>query len=137
MEYLKKSLKILIVDDNETDLELLEAILVKIGFEQIITARSGSEAIRLAKEHQPGLFFIDVMMPEMTGGEFRELLKEDPATKDIPVVFISGIISKAEESQLGGQLASGDLIVAKPFSVTSIAEVIVSALKKSRKSYLE
>jgi len=135
MEELRKNLKILIVDDNETDLELLEAILVKIGFEQVIPASSGREAFELAKEHHPGLCFVDVMMPEMTGGEFRELLKESPATEDIPVIYISGIISKAEESQLGGQLASGDLIVAKPFSVTSIAEVIVTALKRTGKSY--
>ena len=135
MDELKKNLKILIVDDNETDLELLEAILVKIGFEQVLTAKSGPEAFELVKEQTPGLCFVDVMMPGMTGGEFRELLKESPATQDIPVIYISGIISKAEESQLGGQLASGDLIVAKPFSVTSIAEVIVTALKRSGKSY--
>ena len=109
MVELKKNLKILIVDDNETDLELLEAILVKIGFEQVFTAKSGPEAF--------------------------ELLKESPATQGIPVIYISGIISKAEESQLGGQLASGDLIVAKPFSVTSIAEVMVTALKRTGQSY--
>lgn len=135
MDELKKNLKILIVDDNETDLELLEAILVKIGFEQVFAAKSGPEAFELVKEQTPGLCFVDVMMPGMTGGEFRELLKESPATQNIPVIYISGIISKAEESQLGGQLASGDLIVAKPFSVTSIAEVMVTALKRTGQSY--
>ena len=131
MEYDKETLKILIVDDEEIDLDLLEVILLKLGFQNIIKSKSGKEAIKLAEEHQPDLFFIDVMMPGMTGGDFRGLLKENPATKDSPVIFISGIISKDEEKELGGRLASGDLIIAKPFSKDRIAEAIDAALGKA------
>ena len=131
MEYDKETLKILIVDDEEIDLDLLEAILLKLGFENIIKSKSGKEAIKLVDEHQPDLFFIDVMMPGMTGGDFRGLLKDNPATKDSPVIFISGIISKDEEKELGGRLASGDLIIAKPFSKDRIAEAIDAALGKA------
>ncbi len=134
MEFEKESMKILIVDDNEIDLELLEAILMKLGFQNIITSESGKEAIRLAEEHQPDLFFIDINMPGMTGGEFRGLLKQNPATKDIPVIFISGMISKEEEKELGGRFASGDFIIAKPFSGEKIAQVILAILGKAPES---
>ena len=69
------------------------------------------------------------MMPGMAGNEFWEFLKEKSTTKDIPVIFISGIISKEEEKAMGGKLVSGDLIVAKPFSIERITEVIIESLK--------
>ena len=131
MEFENASMKILIVDDNEIDLELLEAILMNLGFQNIIKSESGNEAIRLAEEHQPDLFFIDINMPGMTGGEFRGLLKKNPVTQDIPVIFISGMISKEEEKELGGRFASGDFIIAKPFSREKIAQVILAILGKT------
>ena len=131
MEFENASMKILIVDDNEIDLELLEAILMNLGFQNIIKSESGNEAIRLAEEHQPDLFFIDINMPGMTGGEFRGLLKKNPVTQDIPVIFISGMISKEEEKELGGRFASGDFIIAKPFSREKIAQVILAIIGKA------
>jgi len=124
----KESFKILIVDDNEIDLELLGDILMHLGFQNIIKSKSSPEAIRLAEEHSPDLFFIDIMMPEMSGDEFRGLLKERPATRNTPVIYISGIISKEEEKAISGRLSSGDLIVAKPFSRGIIARAILESL---------
>lgn len=137
MQYSKVTLKIQIIDDNEIDLDLLEAILRKMGFQNIVKSKTGEEAIRSAKKYEPDLFFIDIMLPGMSGGEFRELLKENPATANSPVIFISGIISKAEEKELGGQLKSGDVIIAKPFSKDRIAEAMVAALKKARGNLTE
>jgi putative two-component system response regulator len=134
MEFENESMKILIVDDNEIDLELLEAILMNLGFQKVMKSESGKEAIRLAEEHQPDLFFVDINMPGMTGGEFRGLLKQNPVTKDIPVIFISGMISKEEEKELGGRFASGDFIIAKPFSREKIAQVILAVLGKAPES---
>jgi len=124
----KENFKILIVDDDEIDLELLEDVLMRMGFEKIITAKSGSEAIRLTEEHSPDLFFIDIMMPEMSGDEFRGMLKENPATRNTPIIYISGIISQEEEKAIHGRLPSGDLIVAKPFSRGKIARAILQSL---------
>ena len=129
MIYNKENLKILIIDDNEIDLELLEVMLMRLGFQKIIKSKSAEEAIQLIKEYPPDLFFIDIMMPGMAGDEFRGLLKENSATKDIPVIFISGIISKKEEKDIEGRLKSGDIIVAKPFSKERITEAIAESLK--------
>jgi len=130
MVYNKENLKILIIDDNEIDLELLQAILMRMGFQKIIKSKSAKEAFGLIKENLPDLFFIDIMMPGMAGDEFRGLLKENFSTKDIPVIFISGIISKEEEKNMQGRLKSGDIIVAKPFSKERITEAINESLKK-------
>lgn len=134
MEINKETFKILIVDDNEIDLDLLEDILVRLGFENIIKSASGPEAIRLMETHSPDLFFIDIMMPEMSGDEFRGLLKERPATRNTPVIYISGIISKEEEKAISGRLPSGDLIVAKPFTGGKIARAILESLGLSPES---
>jgi len=131
MEINKDTFKILIVDDNEIDLELLEDVLMRMGFENIVTAKSGAEAIQLTEEHSPDLFFIDIMMPGMSGDEFRGLLKERPATRNTPVIYISGIISKEEEEAFRGRLPSGDLIVAKPFSRGKLARAILESLGMS------
>ena len=125
----KEDLEILIIDDNEIDLELLEAFLLRMGFLKIRKSTSAKEAVRLIAENPPDLFFIDILMPGMTGGEFRGLLKQNAVTKDIPVIFISGIISKEEEKDMRGRLKGGDIIVAKPFSSDRIAEAITESLK--------
>jgi CheY-like chemotaxis protein len=130
----KETFKILIVDDNEIDLDLLEDILMRLGFENIIKSKSGPEAIRLIEEHPPDLFFIDIMMPDMSGDEFRGLLKERPTTRNTPVIYISGIISKEEEKALSGRFPSGDLIVAKPFSRGKIARAILESLGMTSES---
>jgi two-component system response regulator CssR len=132
-----KNLKILIVDDDENVLDMLEAILMRMGFHKILKSRSCEEAGRLTKEDPPDLFFIDIMLPGMPGDEFRGLLKENSATQDTPVIFISGIISKEEEKDIGGRLAGGDVILAKPFSIERIAEAITESLKKKKRSGLQ
>ncbi len=59
----KEDLKILIVDDNEKDLKLLELRLTQLGFRNIIKARDGQEALKLAWRHLPDLICLDLMMP--------------------------------------------------------------------------
>ena len=131
MEYKKETLKILIVDDSKIDLDILESILMQLGFQNIIKSESGKEALRLVGKHQPDLVISDIMMPGLSGGEFRELLKENPDTRDIPVIFISSIITRKEEEERGGRLESGDFLIAKPYSIGRIAEAIDFALRKT------
>jgi len=131
MDFDKQGFTVLIVDDDELDLQLLEDILKQMGFQNIVTATSGSEAIRLTEAHTPDLFFIDIMMPEISGDQFRGLLKENPVTRSLPVIYISGIISKEEEKAIAGRLPSGELIVAKPFSRGKIARAILESLGKA------
>ena len=87
--------KILTVDDEERIVQLINDILSSKGYD-VLTAVSSKEAIRKSKKSSPDLIVMDIMMPDLDGAEAVKLLKEDPSTKDIPILFLSGIIMEAE-----------------------------------------
>jgi putative two-component system response regulator len=84
------SAKILVVDDYLSNVELLRRWLVSDGFE-VLTATSGVAALDLIARHHPDLVLLDVDMPDPNGFAVRERLRRDPATADIPVIFLSGL----------------------------------------------
>jgi two-component system KDP operon response regulator KdpE len=91
--------KILIVDDEKLILISTRIVLESVGY-GVLTAASGEEAISKAKEEQPGLILLDIMMPGIDGWETLSRLKEDSETKDIPVIIFT-----AREHSRGRQLA--------------------------------
>ena len=123
----KEKLKILIVDDNEKDLKLLELKLIQLGFRNIIKARDGQEAIKLALRHLPDLICLDLMMPKLDGGMVKERLKKDHKTKNIPTIVLSSIITKDEQKNMQ-YLKGGDIIIAKPYSSDELLEAIDKSL---------
>ena len=99
---------ILVVDDSLDNLTLLSSLLK--GTYKIKIANSGSKALTLARaEAKPDLILLDVMMPDMSGYEVCRLLKEDPATRHIPVIFLTSL-SSTEEERKGLALGAADFI---------------------------
>lgn len=82
--------RILVVDDNAQNLELLQAYLEDLGCE-IEVARDGAEAIELARQRVPDVVVLDVMMPRMSGFQVCERLKKDPATSGVPIVMVTAL----------------------------------------------
>jgi CheY-like chemotaxis protein len=122
--------KILVVDDEKKIRELLDLRLSSAGYE-VLQAKHGEEGVEQAKEHLPDLILMDVMMPRMDGGEAVKCLEEDPATKDIPVIFLTAIITKEEEDNqaFGIQLDTGKhRFIAKPFDPENLLNEIKKAL---------
>ena len=105
--------KVLIADDEIYMLRLLEMTFKKGGFE-VICCRDGQEALTTAVAIQPQLIVLDVMMPGLDGlGALRQL-KENPITKDLPVVVLS---SKGHAlTRIESELAGAALFLTKPFS---------------------
>jgi CheY-like chemotaxis protein len=103
---------ILIVDDNKVILRTLEKILLRAGY-SVIPLSLGREAIKVAKERVPDLIILDIMMPDMDGGDVAFILKNDPVTKDIPIVFLSSLVTKREEQSSSKR--HGIYFIAKPF----------------------
>ena len=103
---------ILIVDDNPTNLEVLSDSLNQSGF-QIAVAIDGESALEQVSYHTPELILLDVMMPGIDGFETCRRLKENPATYEIPVVFMTAL-SDAENKVKGLSLGAIDYIT-KPF----------------------
>ncbi|MCA9299207.1 MAG: response regulator [Phycisphaerales bacterium] len=85
-----KAASILIADDNEQNLELLEAYLEDLGC-TIRSARDGREAIESIHEAPPDLVLLDVMMPRMSGFQVCARIKGDEATRSIPVIMVTAL----------------------------------------------
>ena len=81
---------ILVVDDNEQNLELLLAYLEELPC-RVSTARDGIEALDAVHASRPNLVLLDVMMPRMSGFQVCARLKQNPATRDIPVVMVTAL----------------------------------------------
>ena len=114
--------KILIVDDEEEVLSLLSKILQRVNYE-IISATTGAKALDLARENVPDLIILDVILTDINGTDIAATLAEDPATKDIPIIFMSGLIMKKGE-QAFGQKTGKNYIMAKPIIDSQVLELI-------------
>ena len=106
-----KARKILIVDDREKNCKLMGARLATDGY-LFETAMNGAEALRKTGEFSPDLIFLDIVMPGMDGYEVCRRLKEDPATRHIPVVMITALQDK--ESKIKGLEAGASDFLTKP-----------------------
>lgn len=81
---------ILVVDDNEHNLELIQAYLDEIGG-PIRVARDGGEALESIAADPPDIVLLDIMMPRISGYQVCERIKNDPATRDIPIIMVTAL----------------------------------------------
>jgi CheY-like chemotaxis protein len=88
--------EILIVDDDIITQNMIKTTLANAGYSPLV-ASNGMEAIKLAKERLPSIIILDIMMPGIDGGEVADILRKDPKTREIPIIFLSSLISKQEE----------------------------------------
>ena len=102
---------VLVVDDEPTNVKLIEAHLKAEGFD-FTPAYDGQSALNLAKEKLPDVILLDVMMPDMDGFLVTGKLKEDPATRDIPVVLVTAL--DGSDNRVRGLNAGADDFLTKP-----------------------
>ena len=120
--------KILIVDDEPTNLKVLKQILQDDY--RLVFAKSGEEALTLASRERPGLILLDVMMPGMTGFDVCTALKADSQTRDIPVIFVTAL--KDEVDETNGFAVGGVDYISKP-----VVPAIVRARVKTHLSLVK
>lgn len=119
--------KVLVVDDNPQNLELLVAYMEGMPNITILTATNGLEALRVVSEEEPDLLLLDIMMPKMSGFEVCRQLKSDPATRDIQVIMVTALdeISDHERAQECGT----DEFLTKPVNRLELLTRVRSLLR--------
>ena len=123
--------KILLIDDEEDFCFFVKLNLEKSGKFEVRTTTSGSEGIILASKERPDLILLDIIMPELSGGQVAEQLLESPKTRDIPVLFITAIASRREvQSQEG--IIGGRQFIAKPVTPEEIMAKINAVLEQGK-----
>jgi len=120
--------KILIVDDEQEILDLLTFNLRREGYETLAVA-DGEAALVRAHEVKPDLIILDVMLPGKDGWEVLRCLRQDPATRSVPVVFLTARESEIDEV-VGLELGADDYII-KPISIHKLLARIKLALRKA------
>jgi len=122
---------ILIVDDMPVLLKMLKKQLEHWGY-RVFIAADGEEGLTLAELEQPDLILLDILMPKMKGREVCARLKAHPKTKDIPIVFLTGL-GLADHVRAGLALGADDYII-KPFKPTDLKERIMICLLRNKKA---
>ena len=120
--------RILLIDDEEDFCFFVKLNLEKAGRFEILTATSGQEGVTIASRECPDLILLDIIMPEMGGGQVAELLFENPKTRKIPVLFITAIASRRQvQSQEG--IIGGKNFIAKPVTPEELMSKIDGVFK--------
>jgi two-component system cell cycle response regulator DivK len=120
--------KILVVEDNPMNLELVSDILEANGY-QVIQAQEGRQALEMARAERPGLILMDIQLPEMDGLEVTRLLKSDPDTSGIVVVAITAHAMRGDEERVREAGCSG--YIAKPINTRDFVNVIESHMESA------
>ncbi|HEX8678678.1 MAG TPA: response regulator, partial [Chthoniobacterales bacterium] len=122
--------KILIIEDEQDVLDMLATALKKSEGFTLLTATDGATGLRLAREERPALVILDLMLPKMPGLEICKALKNDGATRHIPIIMLT---AKAEEiDRIVGLEFGADDYVTKPFSPREIALRIKAILRRGK-----
>jgi CheY-like chemotaxis protein len=127
-ETLNRKRKVLLIDDEEDFCFFVRLNLEKTGKFEVLSTTSGAKGLILASEEQPDLILLDIIMPEIDGGQVAEQLLENQKTKDIPILFITAIASRqgvqSHEGTIGGRQ-----FIAKPATPEEILEKITGILE--------
>ena len=116
-----KQKTILIVENNELNMNLFNDLLEAYDC-NILQARNGMDALRMAREHKPDLILMDIQRPEISGLEVTKWIKEDESLRCIPVIALTAFAMKGDEETIraGGCAA----YIVKPISVSYFLETI-------------
>ena len=122
--------RVVIVDDTPENLELLESFLEGLGF-RVFALPNGEMALKAIARSRPDIVLLDIVMPGMNGYEVCRRLKADPATADIPVIFLSALAEPRDKIQAFA--AGGVDYVAKPLQMEEVQARVRTHVELSRR----
>ena len=113
--------RILVVDDEPGFTHLLKLTLENTGKFFVKEENDGTRALRTAREFNPDMILLDIVMPKVDGGDVAAKIKADPSLADVPIVFLTAIVSNRESAD---REIGGFPFIAKPVSLNALIECI-------------
>jgi two-component system cell cycle response regulator DivK len=112
---------VLIVEDNELNMKLFSDLLDAHGYATVQT-RNGVEAVELARHHKPDLILMDIQLPEVSGLQVTQWIKDDDELRHIPVIAITAFAMKGDEEKI--RQGGCEAYLSKPISVVKFLETV-------------
>ena len=115
--------KVLLVDDEKSFTTLLKLNLEQTGNYEVRVVNWSEDALPTAREFQPNIMLLDLIMPAMPGGNVAALFEAEPTLKDLPIVFLTAAVRRSRLEEMDG-IISGRPCLAKPASLEEIVGMI-------------
>ncbi|HEU5287117.1 MAG TPA: response regulator, partial [Candidatus Limnocylindria bacterium] len=119
---------VLVVDDDEGVRSVITTALEDAGY-RCLVARDGREGVQIARAKLPDLVILDIVMPELSGDEAQRMLRHDPRTRYIPVMFVTG--QGKSRDKAARLLGGADDYVTKPFAIEELVARVGAVLRRS------
>src|SRR5215831_17798254 len=113
--------KVLIVEDNDLNMKLFNDLLVAHGY-GTLQSKDGVEALKLARQHRPDLILMDIQLPEISGLQVTQWIKEDEDLRTIPVIAVTAFAMKGDEEKI--REGGCEAYIAKPISIATFLRTV-------------
>jgi two-component system alkaline phosphatase synthesis response regulator PhoP len=121
--------RVLVVEDEEDVAELIRYNLVKEGYDVVLVA-NGADALRRAREIKPEVILLDIMVPQLNGWEVCRRIKQDPDTRAVSVIMVTGRVEEGDKV-LGFEMGADDYVT-KPFSPRELVARIRAVARRGK-----
>jgi CheY-like chemotaxis protein len=115
---LEEKRRILIVDDDRESTHLIKILLEKISHYLVLEENDAAEAHESARDFRPDLILLDIMMPQIDGGDIAAQINADPGLQRTPIIFLTALVTKAEAK--AGLHIQGHPVLAKPIDIPEL-----------------
>ncbi len=125
---MNKLTRILIIDDEEDFCFFVKGNLEARGLYKVLAVNSGAEGLKSARRTRPDLILLDMVMPDMSGDEVALELTQDSVLKEIPVIFLTAIVTREDTGNQNFSRIGGRYFVAKPIDTEGLIKAIQHVL---------
>ncbi len=115
---LEEKRRILIVDDDRDSTHLIKILLEKISHYLVVEENDAAKAHESARDFRPDLILLDIMMPQIDGGDIAAQIDADPGLQRTPIIFLTALVTKAEAN--AGLHIQGHPVLAKPIDIPEL-----------------
>jgi CheY-like chemotaxis protein len=123
--------RILVVDDEPDFTNMLRLTLESHGYYEVREENDAEAARAAAREFDPDLVVLDIMMPQLDGSEVAAALKQDPMTREVPVIFLTALVSR-EDAPMGTCSSGGQTFLPKNIRIEKLIACIEDKIGKAQ-----